>query len=176
MYTFKILALWIVIGMALGGLIAFIVTKFDGYYDGLLVKQTILLGAPGGLLIAGLFLYVRSQEAKGNPITTRSVVESVLKKTAKVEQPKIQATPKPAKPKSFWSFLWRGGLMGFVGSIAGLAAGIAFCVNQYEGMSSDAKAWVIFYVPFFFLYLCVGAVIGLLLGSLSGIVWNYFRA
>ncbi len=178
MQTVKILTLWVFVGIAFGGLIAAIVTKYDGYCDWLLVKQTILLGALGGFLMGGTYHYMKSYGITKETVMARIAQNKAADNPRKAEQlnaEPLKTAATAVKPKSFWSFLWRGGLTGLIGLVVGIAAGIALCVSQYEGLSADAKAWIIFYVPFFALYVFIAAVLGMLSGSVLGVVWNYLR-
>jgi hypothetical protein len=77
--------------------------------------------------------------------------------------------------KSFWSFLWRGGLMGMIGMLAGAVAGVMFSISQYQSLSYDLKAWFIVYIPVYIFYVFIAAVLGFIPGVILGLIWNFFR-
>ncbi|WP_336913598.1 hypothetical protein [Runella sp.] len=87
----------------------------------------------------------------------------------------IEKSVQGPKSKSFWSFLWRGGLVGFVGMLAGAVVGVAFSISQYESLSYELKAWFIVYIPVYIFYVFIAAVLGLIIGGIVGLIWNFFR-
>lgn len=89
-------------------------------------------------------------------------------------KPTEKSVPGP-ESKSFWSFLWRGGLMGIVGMLAGAVAGVMFSISQYQSLSYDLKAWFIVYIPVYIFYVFIAAVLGMITGGIVGLIWNFIR-
>lgn len=178
-YILKTIALTSLGGVLLGGLLAVAVSEFDGYYDGLLVRQSLGLGLLAGLVAGIGKAYYQPIRHELIPVISAHVTGYFNRQPVFPPKPELPGSgvvlPRKSGWSRFWGFLGRSSLGGLLGLLLGCFGGLWVCVESYGDLSSEAQGWVLFYLPFYAITLIACAALGILFGALVGVVWSLLR-
>lgn len=173
MQTAKILGIWAFIGVVVMGLIAVGVSEYDGYYDDLLVVQSLVLGLFGGVVVGASVLVYQSHRSKIQPVwkSPPNVNQYSEPGQAKIND-LIGEKKQPIAKHSLWSQVWRWGLSTVVGLVFGFIISVICCIYYFNELTPNEQAWGIFYVPVLVIYIIIGTSLGTVGGAVLGSVWG----
>jgi hypothetical protein len=162
-------------GLLLAGVVVFAISEYDGYYDWLMIKQSLLTGLGIGLIVGLGIVDYQSENSRLKSIISTSTT-SLKRWFSLPSESTVLPQTESKKTISIGQMIWRGGLVGILGLLIGAAGGLWFCAEQYSGLSNSQQDWIIFYVPYYAVILLFSAGLGLALGTVAGIVWGYFTS
>jgi len=177
-------------GLAIMGLIAWGISKYDGYVDELLVYQSLIIGLVGGLALSGTYLlFTRSKTtkpAKYHPPTLDYTAPLQSKRTPifYAETPVNRPVNRPAKTKSILRrilhYITYFSVFSLIGTSLGFLAGAIYLLANIGEIVDDAmnqySILVFLLLPLQLIILLLGSMtIGGVTGAILGFILKVFR-